>query len=886
MLRYALTIFVSAFLLFQVQPLIGRFILPWFGGGPSIWTACMLFFQILLLGGYLYAHLLTTKLSTKTQAIVHLGLLAISLAFLPIAPSASWKPTAGEPPLSRILLLLTATVGGPYFLLSTTGPLMQRWFSRTTPGQSPYRLYALSNVGSLLALLSYPFVFEPWLKLRQQVFSWTGLYAVYVLLAGWCAFRMLKWNEGSPVTAATQRESEEHDGARPSWGMILLWLLLSSCGSIMLLATTNQLCIDVATVPFLWILPLSLYLISFIICFDSPKWYDRRVYVLLMLFMMPLATWVLDEGPDVNITLQVIIYSVTLFVCCMTCHGELVQSRPGSRYLTLYFVIISAGGALGGTVVALVAPRFFQGYWEYHVGLFGSALATVVALVAQKVWLRSFQPWFWIAAGCSLIQIACHGLYSFDGLMKPLTRSNEAILMSVYGLIHFVTLLLVGRAEPRRWVVITCLAVSSMLQVMWLLSFPGWKSPEVLHGDLILATILSAIVPCSVAVSGLFAVLRLSPAKQQWALRGVIVFLGVMTVITLNAHGEMQRDRMIALSTTFLAGILLDYAATSFFGPGQRPIGFTFWVPATTLLLILGMQLKTIAATEVSAENIVHVSRNFYGVLRVRKEEPEYSEDDDEMQVMPGKFSLTHGQIRHGFQFTDDYWRKQPTTYYGRESGVGLAISISRDLAKKSDQHPLKVGVVGLGTGTLAAYGEPGESFRFYDINPDVLALSENGVFTYLKDCQADRKVVLGDARIMMEHELSEGQSQQFDVLAIDAFSSDAIPVHLLTTECAEIYRKHIRKGGILAIHISNRFLDLEPITRGIAEDLGWQAILIDNDDDDMTGVFSSSWVLLTDNASFLDDPTIQEAVSAWEDSDRILHWTDDYSGLWQVLSF
>ncbi|MFO0975237.1 MAG: hypothetical protein U0996_02505 [Planctomycetaceae bacterium] len=886
MLRYALTIFVSAFLLFQVQPLIGRFILPWFGGGPSIWTACMLFFQILLLGGYLYAHLLTTKLPTKTQAIVHLALLAVSLAFLPIAPSASWKPTAGEPPLSRILLLLGATVGGPYFLLSTTGPLMQKWFSRTTPGQSPYRLYALSNVGSLLALLSYPFVFEPWLKLRQQVYSWTGLYAVYVLLAGWCAYRLLKWNVSLPATPVSERESEEREGSRPGWGMILLWLLLSSCGSIMLLATTNQLCIDVATVPFLWILPLSLYLISFIICFDSPKWYDRRVYVLLMLFMMPLATWVLDEGPDVNITLQVIIYSVTLFVCCMTCHGELVQARPGSRYLTLYFVIVSAGGALGGTVVALVAPRYFLGYWEYHIGLFGSALATVVALVAQRVWLRSFQPWFWIAAGCSLVQIACHGLYSIEKLMAPLTRSNEAILMGVYGFIHFAVLLLVGRLEPRRWSVIACLGFSALFQVIWLLTFPQGKAPGVLNGELILNTVASAVVPCGVAIAGLFSVLRLSSSHQQWALRGIIVFLGVMTVITLNAHGEMQPDRVSALATTFVAGILLDYAATSFFGPGQRPIGFTFWVPATTLLLILGMQLKSIAAAEVSSDSVVHLSRNFYGVLRVRKEEPEYSEDDDEIEIMPGKYSLTHGQIRHGFQYTDEYWGKQPTTYYGRQSGVGLAISISRDLARKSDQHPLKVGVVGLGTGTLAAYGEPGESFRFYDINPDVLGLSEKGVFTYLKDCQAENKVVLGDARIMMEHELSEGQSQQFDVLAIDAFSSDAIPVHLLTSECAEIYRKHIRPGGILAIHISNRFLDLEPITRGMAEDLGWQAILIDNDDDDMTGVFSSSWVLLTDNSSFLDDPTIQESITPWEDAGRILHWTDDYSGLWQVLSF
>ena len=354
MFRYAVTIFVSAFLLFQVQPLIGRFILPWFGGGPSIWTSCMLFFQILLLGGYLYAHVISVKLKPRTQVMTHLSLLAMSLVFLPIAPGDTWKPMADQSPLLQILLLLLATVGGPYFMLSSTGPLMQKWFSQSSPGQSPWRLYALSNVGSLLALLSYPFVFEPWLALRQQVWSWSVVYGAYAALATWCGIRYLQHQSVAAtkllstdenMNSAPALSADEDRTIRPGTGTMLLWLGLAACSSAMLLATTNQLCIDVATVPFLWVLPLSLYLISFIICFDSPQWYDRRAYGLLLLACSPVACWVVNEGADVNISKQVAIYATILFACCMTCHGELVSCKPHSRYLTLFYVLISAGGA-------------------------------------------------------------------------------------------------------------------------------------------------------------------------------------------------------------------------------------------------------------------------------------------------------------------------------------------------------------------------------------------------------------------------------------------------------------------------------------------------------------------------------------------------------------
>ena len=401
MIRYALTIFVSAFLLFQVQPLIGRYVLPWFGGGPSIWTTCMLFFQLVLLGGYVYSHLLSTRLNVRSQIATHLAVLALSLFFLPIIPSDDWKPHPDHSPSWQILWLLLATVGGPYFVLSTTGPLLQRWFSRTSPTESPYRLYALSNVGSLLALLSYPFVFEPWMRLNQQAFTWTAAYLSFACLVTWCAVRLWQQlgNESQAVldpTTPTEADASGDTGLLPSRWQMGLWSGLSACGSVMLLATTNQLCIDVATVPFLWILPLSIYLVTFILCFDNPRWYDRRVIGLLLLVTAPAACWALLKEADVGILDQTVIYSLVLFACCMACHGELVRSRPHPKYLTLFFVLVSAGGAVGGLFVAVIAPRFFLGYWEYHIGLATSVLMTLLAWYSQKVWLTRLVPEFWL----------------------------------------------------------------------------------------------------------------------------------------------------------------------------------------------------------------------------------------------------------------------------------------------------------------------------------------------------------------------------------------------------------------------------------------------------------------------------------------------------------
>ena len=278
---YALTIFIGAFLLFQVQPLIGKYILPWFGGGPGVWTTCMLFFQVLLVGGYAYAHLISHRLNTRRQVIVHLSLLAVALALLPIIPADSWKPNGSGDPTLQILALLSVSLGLPYLALSATGPLMQQWFSRTYPGVSPYRLYALSNLGSLLALVSYPFYFEPHFTRKTQAGIWTVGLVVFVVCSGWCAKKLWKLSAAGN-SIAPQEDSIQTDSTPPKIIRRLLWLLLPACASVLLLATTNKICQDMAVIPFLWVVPLGLYLLSFIICFDNPRWYSRSFFLLAL----------------------------------------------------------------------------------------------------------------------------------------------------------------------------------------------------------------------------------------------------------------------------------------------------------------------------------------------------------------------------------------------------------------------------------------------------------------------------------------------------------------------------------------------------------------------------------------------------------------------------
>ena len=697
MFRYGLTIFLSAFLLFQVQPLIAKYILPWFGGGSSVWTTCLLFFQVILLLGYAYAHFLSSRLTPRRQALVHLGLLAVSLAFLPIAPNAEmWKPTAPGNHVWRILLLLTSTIGMPYFLLSSTGPFLQEIFRRQS-GQPAYRLYALSNLGSLLALLSYPFVFEPQLRLWTQIVAWSSGYALFVILCGVVTWQLR--NAGENVAETQPRAARgAKRSATPVRRDYLLWLALATCGSVMLMASTNQITLNIPSIPFLWVAPLALYLMTFIICFDHDRWYNRGIFWPLLGLAAACSCVALWRGHHMRLDMTLAIYLGTLFVSCMVCHGELARSRPAPLFATQFYLTVAAGGALGGILVAVIAPLVLPDFWEYQIGL--------------------------------------------------------------------------------------------------------------------VATILLAVVSLFLAAT---------------------------------------RERLP--QTSWLGGAMVLVAA---------PL---------LMLAILKISWETNETLKPLA-----ISRDFYGVLRVFEKTIQYDANGPQRL-------LVHGSIDHGFQYVDPEKGRFATSYYGRTSGVGLAIDRHpRRFALNPDERHLKIGVLGLGAGTLAAAAQPGDTLTFYEINPAVVDVA-NKYFTYCKNSGAAIDYVMGDARIEMERQLAAGKAQEFDVLAIDAFSSDSIPMHLLTVESVALYRKHLKPDGILCIHISNLFLDLDRVVRGIANALEVPCVFIESQPDATPGAYFSNWGLLTTNEKFLQDATVAAAIAAtrpW--GQRPVAWTDDYASLWEIV--
>jgi SAM-dependent methyltransferase len=669
MILYAVTIFLSAFLLFQVQPLIARMILPWFGGSAAVWTICMLFFQLLLLGGYVYSHAyVSRRIPGKRQ--VHIVLLALAAATLPLVASAAWKPSGGEDPTWRILGLLATSVGLPYFILSTTGPLVQAWHARSNAGATPYRLFALSNLGSMLALLSYPLLVEPTLALGRQAAIWSAGFVAFALLCGWLAWR----SRDGELLPSSAEETE-----RPGYGLQALWAALAACASTLLLAFTGHMSLNIAAIPFLWVLPLALYLLSFVLCFEASGWYRRWLFLpLLAAGFAAVCVTLTHSNPSIWTLIP--LYSATLFAACMVCHGELARSKPHPRYLTGFYLMLALGGALGGVLVGLLAPNAFHDLYELPLGM-----------VALSV---------------------CVGL--------ALLRDHASVF----------------------------------------------------HG--------------------------------RWGNAARIAFL--------------------------------------------------------VAIVALGAQLaRTYRENEADLRVMV---RNFYGVLNVR----DSGEGPEAMRV------LSHGTIIHGKQFLEDPRRDLPTTYYGVTSGVGLAILDARARGR------VRIGVVGLGAGTLAAYGRSGDLVRFYDINPQVVELARTE-FSFLKDSPAKVEVQLGDARLSLEREAP----QNFDVLALDAFSSDAIPVHLLTVEAFRAYVRQLKPAGVLAVHISNRYLDLVPVVQQAARALSLELREIDNDDDDAAGVYRSDWLLLSASPAAFDGLLLRESQQI-DTPPRVQLWTDDYSDLYRIL--
>jgi len=677
MFVYAATIFLSAFLLFQVQPMIAKFVLPWFGGSAAVWSASLLFFQLILLAGYLYAHCLIRYLKPKQQMGVHGSLLLISLVTLPIIPKDYWKPVGGSDPLLGILLLLGATIGLPYFLLSSTSPLLQAWYLRSKSNVIPYRLFALSNFGSMLALLSYPFLVEPNITLRFQARIWSVGFAAFAVACGFAAWKSRKGTDALQVAA------KEHAPA-PRFSTILLWISLAACASTLLMATTSHLTQNVAPIPLLWIAPLSIYLLSFILSFESDKIYQRWLFLPLGLVALGVYTRGMAQYEDNVDVIKTLIPMLcgALFIACMVCHGELAKRKPHPRYLTLFFLMVSLGGAIGGVFVALIAPRIFPNYWEMPIAIAG--LGVLIAIVLS---------------------------YDDNGAPRPLAVRASLLIVAISFGVYL------ARIERR--------------------------------------------------------------ANQDYLLS----------------------------------------------------------------------------------------ARNFYGVLRVRDDPP-----DD---TAHGIRVLIHGTINHGTELLSPGGGRIPTSYFGETSGI------SRAIHAKGEKGPIRIGILGLGAGVTATLARAGDTLHYYEINPLVFQIAQTK-FDFWKDCPADKHLYFGDGRLTLE---GMQESENLDFLAMDAFTSDAVPMHLLTREAYTTYRRHLKPDGVLAINISNRYLDLEPIIAQAAQEMGWSGVVVYDEGDSESYYVSNTWILLSKSSAVFADPTFQDAnTTALHPRKGFRAWTDDYSNIIQIL--
>jgi len=687
-LLYGLAIFSSALLLFQVQPILGKMILPWFGGAAGVWIVCLLFFQVVLLLGYLYAHLLTRKLRAPTQGRVHAALLVASLLLLPILPNHSWNSSPRGDPALHILWILAVTIGLPYFLLSSTSPLLQAWSAQKRADAGLYRFYAVSNAGSMLALVSYPFLMEPWFSTSHQALGWSFAYAVVALLLAVISLFSAA-NSSAPPLPET--------APAPAWKIKILWICLAACGSALLLSITNHISRNIAAVPLVWMIPLALYLLTFILCFERSGWYHRNLF--LRLLGASLGAMVYSLGGSfavLPLTLSVLLYCCGLFVCCMFCHGELARLKPHPAHLTSFYLMCSLGGAIGALLVALVAPRIFSGEYELRIAL----------------------------GVCAVLVLVVHH------------RDPN------------------GQFYKARW------------QPAWLV--------------------------------------------------------------------------MVALALTVIAGLCVT------------------------------------ARDEAKSARVM--VRNFYGVLRIVDQvAPNVvllsGDASRQLGGHPRFQKLMNGTIDHGLQFLSPARRRQPTSYYGPHSGIGIA------LKSPGAATPLNVGVIGLGAGTLAAYGRPGDRYKFYEINPLVVGIA-NQEFSFLRDSEAKTEILLGDARLSLEQE----PPQAFDVLAVDAFSSDSIPVHLLTRQAFELYFRHLKSGGVLAVHVSNQYLNLVPVVVGAANSLIKEAVIVNNEPDGPQGVYRATWILVGNREGFLAKPEIEKAGRLLTASYPRVLWTDDYSSLLRIL--
>ena len=686
---FAATMALAGVLLFQVQPVLAKYILPWFGGSATTWIVCMLFFQVALLAGYAHAYAVTLPFRVPVQAKVQAAILALSLLLLPITPSEAWKPADASDPTWRIVALLTVCVGIPYLVLATTSPLLSRWLARVDPGLDPARFFAASNLGSFVGLLSYPFLFERVMSSEQQTFVWSIAYAVYAALFAGCAWIAIRHGGGEEEPRGAVLAS----GAGDRLG---LWILYSMLGSILLLATTNAITQWSAVVPFLWIAPLSLYLLTFVIAFGQQRFYNRLWFSIVFLVLSALATWLPAPDSGREIVMQLTLHCFIVFFGCMICHAEMVRLQPEPARLPKFYLAISFGGALGGIFVALVAPVIMRDYFEHPL--------TLIAIGLLAVYL-----------------IARHG------------------------------------------------------------GLPAARRP---------------------VAAGLAAV-----------------------VLAAGAGGTLY------------------YEMNSEYRPIERV-------------------------------------RNFYGVVKIS--------EDDEDDPKKHQILITQAGVEQGSQYQNPAIKMNPYCAFDQDSGAGLAFFNHKKRREGGSTAPLRIGIIGLGAGMLAAMGQPGDVIRYYEINPAVDDLTKK-YFTFLKDGKAKTDVLLGDGRLVLERQLAANQPQQFDVLVIDAFRGASPPTHLMTKEAFEIYMKHLGPDGIIAINFELNTFEMAPLHRGMAKLLGLDVRWFETEVRDMDGCREPiSWALYSKDKALFDVERVRKAISPWRDRDVTsgIVWTDASSNLMSILNW
>jgi len=662
---YALTIFLSAFLLFIVEPMAAKQLLPTLGGSSAVWTTCLVFFSLVLLLGYLYAHWVSSRFDSRKQAVIHILLLTAGLLTLGIRIRPSPTAVSFHPALT-VFRVLVMVIGLPYLALSATTPLLTAWYADSFEGRSPYRLFALSNLASLLALASYPLLIEPGLSMNQQTKWWSGGFLLFAVLCG-----AIAWQGRRRVLSSTPEQADLAGHPEP------FWFLLALGGGMMLTAVTSHMSANIAAIPLLWVPPLALYLLTFILAFQgawTPIRQSMLRFVLLVVASMAYALKDIRTQPPIAISVP--LFLIGLFVTCFFLHGELYERRPVTAGMTRFYLVTAAGGAAGTLLIGVVAPLVLRANYDLACTL------VVVALIA--------------------------------------------------------------------------------LAATW---------------------------------------------HDGWGLRMLWMVGAAAAVVVLSAQVKQYDDDAVALM------------------------------------------------------------RNFYGTLRVRESHLPPQSDTDRQ--------LLNGTIEHGAEWFAPQFLGQPLTYYALDSGLGLAMRLC------CGTDPKRVGVIGLGTGTVAAYGNRGDVIRFYEINPLVERLASHW-FTFLHGSDAKTDVVLGDARLSLA---TEGP-QHFNVIVIDAFSGDAIPVHLLTREALALYRRHLEPDGVIAFHVSNQYVNLEPVVAAIAADAGLHAVSVHSHGDDQNGLYYADWILVTANQVFLGQPEVVNNAFPTPVQAGVRLWTDNYSSVFPLLKW